>query len=51
MGCEYQYVFVGNSGHYDFLSHNAGQCVDPFFEKGIANCGRLRRQFKAQTFL
>ena len=20
----------------DFLSHNAGQCSDPFFEKGIA---------------
>jgi hypothetical protein len=36
MDREYQYGFVGNSDHYDFLSHNAGQCSDPFFEKGIA---------------
>jgi hypothetical protein len=35
MDCEYQYIFVGHSDHYDFLSHNAGECSDPFLEKGI----------------
>ena len=44
MDCEYQYIFVGNSGYYDFLSHNAGQCRDPFFEKGI---GKLQTTQKA----
>ena len=37
MDHKYQYPFVGNSDHYDFLSHNASQCSHPVFEKGIAN--------------
>jgi hypothetical protein len=35
MDREYEYVFVGNPGHYGFLSHDAGKCNDPLFKKGI----------------
>ena len=44
MDREYQYVFVGSPDHYDFLSHNTGQYVDPFFKKGIANFMRIQEE-------
>jgi hypothetical protein len=37
MDREYQYVFVGNSDHHEFLSHSPDQLRDPLFKKGIAN--------------
>ena len=51
MDRQYQYAFVGNSDHHDFLSHHAGQWSDPIFEKGIAKLQKLRKQFKAEAFI
>jgi hypothetical protein len=42
MDRQYQHVFIGDSDRHGFLSHNADECIDPLFKKGmisIANCG------------
>ncbi len=51
MDRQYQYPFVGNSDHYDFLSHHAGQWSDPILEKGIAKLQKISKQLKAQAFI
>jgi len=35
MDRQYEYVFIGDSDHHGFLSHNSDECTDPIFEKGI----------------
>ena len=43
MGRQYEYVFVGNSNYYGFLSYYPGECVDQVAEKGVNNKETRRR--------
>ena len=42
MDRQYQHIFIGDSDHHGFLSHNAVKRIDPMAEEGIvsiADCG------------
>jgi len=37
MGCQYEYVFAGDTDYHGFLPHHPGQWADPVVEKGVRN--------------
>jgi hypothetical protein len=56
MGCQYEYVPVGDSDHYGVLSYDAIICADPVAKARItlqiADCGieeKIEKMDKANT--
>jgi hypothetical protein len=44
MGRQYEYIFVGDSHYYGFLSYRSGECIDKMVEKGMINHGRQKAE-------
>lgn len=44
MDRQYEYVFVGDSNYYGFLSYRSGECIDKMVEKGMINHGRQKAE-------
>ena len=42
MDRQYEYIFVGDSNYYGFLSYRSGECIDKMVEKGMINHGRQK---------
>jgi hypothetical protein len=42
MDRQYEYVFVGDSHYYGFLSYCPGECIDQVAEEGIINHRRQK---------
>jgi hypothetical protein len=40
MDRQYQYLSVGDSDYYGFLSHHTSEFIDPMVEKGITSLQR-----------
>jgi hypothetical protein len=49
MGRQYEYIFVGDSHYYGFLSYRSGECIDKMVEKGMINHGRQKGRKQRQS--